>query len=331
MHRQYGPSVRTIAGVCGLLILVSAMPLRAWNPRGHMLVAFIAFQHLNSTAKKNVARLLKLNPQYATWIQGLPASASEDRRALRALLHAANWPDFIKDPAAGYVADGPNGGFTPPPGPEASQNIGYADKNQHKYWHFINVPFSDDGTATVDPPSINARSQIELLRTALGAASTSDDIKSYDLVWLAHLVGDIHQPLHSVGRFMQADTDGDRGGNDVKLNCQSPVQCPENLHLLWDGLLGNNTLPGDIAAAGMTLNSGPVPAGTGIKDVGVWIQESVDLAKQRAYRTPSNVPLGDPIATLDAGYISRARTAAKARVVLAGRRLAMLINEALGM
>ena len=322
-------ALTTATIVCALMMVVRPTPVQAWNERGHMLVAFIAYQHLNVTAKKNVATLLKRNPQYNTWIQGLPANASEERRTLSAFIHAANWPDFIKS-AEGYVADGPNGGNTPPPGPEASQNIGYADKNQHRYWHFINVAFSDDGTPTEDPPSVNARSAIGRMRTALASASTSDEIKSYDLTWLIHLVGDLHQPLHAVARFTHADRDGDKGGNDVALKCNATLQCPENLHSLWDGLLGVNVSPAQIAATGAKLDTGSVSSGANGIDVNVWIQESLELARTNAYRTVSGKPLGDPTATLDKAYLDRARAIARERVVLAGRRLAMLTNEALG-
>ena len=330
MYPRLRPSSLTaLAVLCGLLIVVPSTPVQAWNERGHMLVAFIAYQHLNPTAKKNVAGLLRRNPEYTSWIQGLPASASEDRRALRAFLHAANWPDFIKG-AEGYVADGANGGNAPPPGPDASQNIGYADKNQHRYWHFINGAFSDDGTPTQAPPSVNVRSEIELLRAAVASASTSEDVRSYDLVWLAHLVGDVHQPLHAVARFTKADRDGDKGGNDVLLKCTVALQCSENLHALWDGLLGSDASPAQIASIGTTLDKSVHPANTNVTDVNVWIQESMDLARTKAYRTISGTPLGDPTATLNKAYIDRARATARERVVLAGRRLANLINEALG-
>jgi hypothetical protein len=33
---------------------------------------------------------------------------------------------------------------------------------------------------------------------ASGHGSASDDVKSYDLLWLIHLVGDTHQPLHAI-------------------------------------------------------------------------------------------------------------------------------------
>ena len=46
-----------------------------------------------------------------------------------------------------------------------------------------------------------------------------DALKSYDLSWLLHLVGDVHQPLHASTRVSSTDPGGDAGGNLLKLNC----------------------------------------------------------------------------------------------------------------
>jgi hypothetical protein len=178
---------------------------------------------------------------------------------------------------------------------------------------------------------VNARTQIELLRTALGAPGTSDTIKSYAVAWLAHLVGDVHQPLHATSRFTSTDTDGDNGGNNVnKLHCAAGQICPSNLHSLWDGLLGNSTVMTSISALGTTLNSGATPTGAADTDVGTWIQESLDAAKATAYKTTTGTRLGDPSATISVTYVTRAKTLAKQRVLLAGHRLAKLINDAIG-
>jgi hypothetical protein len=320
-----------VAMVSGSLALFIPSHLYAWNDEGHMLVAFIAFRHLTPDAKSGALRLLKLNPQYDSWIADLPSDATDEQRTEAALVRAATWPDFIKG-APGYVADGSDHGNTPPPGPQASQNIGYADKNMHKYWHFIDVPFSDDGTAVSGPPSVNAHTEIERLREALMDPETPDEIKSYDLCWLAHLVGDVHQPLHAVSRFTRADADGDNGGNDVKpLHCSSArIVCASNLHALWDGLLGNDTTAATISSFGTSLDAGTPPAGGDDSDVSAWIAESVVAAERTAYRDPAGQPLGDPDAQISRGYATRAGTAARARVVLAGHRLAALINAALG-
>jgi hypothetical protein len=323
---------RRVAATVAVLTVISfgARSVHAWNDRGHMVVAYIAFKHLTAPAKKEVGRLLKLNPQYSSWIAGLPASASEDQRTLVALISAATWPDFIKGQSE-YIADGTDNGNTPPPGPSASQNIGYSDKNMHKYWHFVDMPFTDDGTPTIGPQTVNALTQIELLRSALASPSASDEVKSYDLSWLAHLVGDVHQPLHAIARFTAHDTDGDNGGNDVNhLHCAAGVDCPANLHALWDGVLGIITTGASISALGSTLNNGPAPGGADATDVAGWIQESVAVAKAKVYKNPAGGRLGDPSAVISKDYVASAKTAARKRVLLGGYRLAALINQALG-
>ena len=320
---------RSVAVVLVLLFaLALQMPAGAWNDRGHMLVAFIAFNRLTPTAKAEVGRLLKFNPQFDTWVSGLPSTMTEEQRTLRAFLQAALWPDFIKGHGK-YVTDGSDNGNTPPPGPSASQNIGYSDFNRHKYWHFKDIGFSDDGTATSPPPDVNAQSAIELMRTALAASATSDDVKSYDLVWLIHLVGDVHQPLHAAQRFSKQTPGGDAGGNLLKLSC-TDVMCGGNLHSQWDGLLGAKTTFASVSGSATQLDTKLDPAGGTSTNVGEWIDESVAIAKADGYRTAAGTPLPAPTASLTKEYLKRAGGAGQIRVVLGGRRLATLLNDALG-
>ena len=142
---------------------------------------------------------------------------------------ASTWPDQIKS-KAGYTDDGPDPHGNRPDGASSSLNVGYSDHLHHKYWHFVDTPFTEDGTTLPAIPSPNAETQIATFRAVLGT-SPAGDVKSYDLVWLLHLVGDVHQPLHSSTRVSATDTDGDSGGNNVKL-CASP--CRSELH----GFLG---------------------------------------------------------------------------------------------
>jgi S1/P1 Nuclease len=129
----------------------------AWNNFGHMEIAAAAWQGLDPATKERVTDLLKLNPQYQQWVSGVPASA----RGEVAFERAATWPDYIKH-APGYHNDGEH-----PNGPEASQNLGYEDKLQHRYWHYIDMPFSTDGTALVQPQEPNAKTQIAEFRKTL--------------------------------------------------------------------------------------------------------------------------------------------------------------------
>jgi hypothetical protein len=315
--------------VAGAVLRFAAVPVRAWNPDGHMLVAFIAYRHLTPAARVKAGNLLKLNPFYASWTAPLPANASAERKRRRAFILAGTWADDIKG-AAGYVTDGPNNGNTPPGTPQDSQNIGYPDHNRHKYWHFVDKPFSDDGTATRNPDVPNVLTEIVLLRNALADPGTPDGIKSYDLVWLIHLVGDVHQPLHAASRFRASDTDGDNGGNDVHLHCAPSMACASSLHSQWDGVLGNTHDLGTITTLGTTLDGRPVPPGADVTDPDTWTTESLDLARNDVYKDHAGQPLGDPLASIDAAYVAHAKSVAELRVILAARRLAALINTALG-
>jgi hypothetical protein len=291
-------------------VLLSTSSVLAWDGDGHMQVAEIAWKHLTAASRARVSELLELNPNYRAWIANVP----EAKRKQMAFVMAATWPDYIKT-ATGYIND-----TDTPPVPASSQNIGYADHLRHRYWHFIDTPFSTDGTALVQPAAPNAKTQIELFAAAIGSAGVSDDIKSYDLVWLEHLVGDVHQPLHATSRFSAALPTGDRGGNSVAL-CARP--CRNELHAFWDGVLGTSKSPTTAIRAADKL-AAPPAARAAIADPHAWITESFDAAKRYVYAPPVG-PGAGPY-TLDAAYKSQAKTEAKARIELAGVRLANLIN-----
>jgi hypothetical protein len=291
-------------------VLFLSSSVRAWNGNGHMQVAEIAWKHLTAASRARVSELLKLNPSYPIWI----ANVSAARRDQLAFVMAATWPDFIKT-AEGYTNDTD----TPPPGPASSQNIGYADRLQHRYWHFIDTPFSTDGTALLQPAAPNAKTQIELFTAAI-ASHASDEIKSYDLVWLEHLVGDVHQPLHATSRFSADLPAGDRGGNSVAL-CADP--CRNELHAFWDNVLGPSRSPITAIRAADKLAAPPTTKAA-IADDQVWIMESFEAAKQFVYAPPVG-PGAGPY-TLNKAYKSQAKIEAKNRIELAGVRLAHLIN-----
>ena len=151
-----------------------------------MMIAAVAYEKLTPAAHARVSSLLQLNPDYPKWV----ARASRAERDEVAFVMAATWPDEIKS-ERDYQNDGDR-----PFGPDTARNIGYADHLQHRYWHFIDVPFSTDHTPLVQPAIPNAQTQIALFRKTLASSNASDALKSYDLVWLLHLVGDVHQPLH---------------------------------------------------------------------------------------------------------------------------------------
>ncbi len=320
---RFRTRVSILVVVCGLALM--AGPVHAWNETGHMVVAYIAYKHLTPQARQTVDRLLALNPDVVAWINLLPPKGWDDNgRRLAAFMYAATWPDVIKS-KQDYTSDGDQGGNRPPAGPEASRNIGYADKLKHQYWHFYDTPLSTDGTPTEASPEPNAATQFPILLEGL-KNQTSDDIRSYDLVWIAHITGDLHQPLHTVSRFSKAHPTGDAGGNLVSV-CSAP--CRLNLHGFWDGVLGAGGLQ-EALALGEQLDKLPPPDGIDNTEVRQWISEGVEVAKQTVYVAPIGPESPTAAVNLpDRTYRANARKVAEDRAILAGRRLARLLNDAL--
>jgi hypothetical protein len=166
-------------------------------------------------------------------------------------------------------------------------------------------------------PTPNAQTQILAFRAVL-ASTKPDALKSYDLSWLLHLIGDVHQPLHCTARFSSALPNGDQGGNLVKLNGN-----PNELHAFWDAAVGASS---DLASIVSAANSLPAVS-AGSMDAAAWVEESFAAAKSDIYKVPIG-PGAGPF-TLTPAYKAAATTLANKRIALAGARLAKLLNDEL--
>jgi S1/P1 nuclease len=308
-----------------LLNFLLIVPAYGWSDTGHMAVAYIAYNNLTPEARTRVDTLVCLNPRYNTWTHWIPAGTSAARKRMLLFMIAATWPDQIKSEVPGYIKDGSHDGNRPPTDGTADRNVGYSDMSMHKYWHFIDKPFSPDGAALEDPSVPNAETQIAAFRAVL-ASTGPDELKSYDLVWLLHLVGDVHQPLHCTSRFIQSDPDhdGDDGGNGVKVRDGSNVK---SLHSFWDGLLGTSKSATFAATVGQGLTAAPATAANNL-NASDWIDESFQAAKSTSYRNPP-IKVGSGTYTISANYRNAARALARKRVALAGARLAKILNAEL--
>jgi len=280
--------------VIAALVLGWAAPARAWNPHGHRVVAAVAYPQLQPQVRQKVAGLLALNPELRHWVEGVPRADRE----LAAFMRASNWADDIRELP------------------------GFPEAEKHKDWHYINVPFSTDGTPTRPSPVPNVQTQIAALRKQLANRSASDKDRAFALVWLLHLVGDVHMPLHCTARFDRQLPGGDRGGTLILIS-QDPR---DNLHLFWDRALGVATDLAQARADARALTPA-APALVAITDEAVWVAEGFEAAKKWVYRPP--VGPGPGPFTLDARYASDARTVSAQRIALAGARLARLLNDAL--
>lgn len=224
------------------------------------------------------------------------------------LIRAAAWPDDIRSPR------------------HPSRRHHRADS------HFINFPF---------PPErlLPARSEdiIKAIARHEGTlldSGAKDSDKAIALSWIAHLVGDVHQPFHSVAMVSSLFPQGDRGGNSFLVR---DGRRGTNLHSYWDSrfseIRGFSTTGQQAADLVQRLPRTRFPelhTAAGPVD---WARESFKLAGSDGY-VFHNEPLPPARKLQDArelpqGYGENALTVAAARITLAGYRLADVLNGAL--
>jgi hypothetical protein len=341
---------RTVRGgvLPWLLVLALTAPQQVWGwgNTGHEAVAYVAWQQLNAATQKRVMQLLamvptlhspdhtKSIPGFADWQKDLPSGLSQDERNLYLFMRAATWSDTIKHE---WLRDSDK----PPANSGPSERaVGYTDTASHGYWHFVDAGFASDQSKVPGTPAPNAATQIAELRTAIASTDASVDLlKSYELMWLEHLVGDVHQPLHGTVRFF-ANT-GDEGGNTVKIKMPTAMNkqfegtlsksAPAELHAFWDDLPGEG--PPALALPFAVTFGKALPAtqdGVSDTDPTDWAKESLTLAKKDAYGAPIGkgpTPASGSSYTITQAYYDTAMQDAKARIALAGARLAKLLNE----
>ncbi len=308
-----------------------AMPQAlAWSDLGHMAVAYLAYKKLDQKTKARVDELLKLNPYYKKWKHEIKESGVKDEFGAQVFMLAATFPDLIKKDKT-YESDGSEAG-NKPDGEFASRNIGYSDHLMHKYWHFYDLPFASDKSRLPEIPAPNALTQIAAFRKVLASDEASDDLKSYDLCWLLHIVGDVHQPLHCTTRVSKNAPYGDNGGNDVFVLYTGDKsrfltfdgKDKKRFHWFWDSCLGISGMPEAIKLADSLAEA---KAGAGDIDEYHWIKESFALAKQKLYSSP--VKSGNGPFALTPQYEKMAISLSKKRVALAACRLAKILNKEL--
>jgi hypothetical protein len=134
------------------------------------------------------------------------------------------------------------------------------------------------------------------------------------LYYVAHLTGDMHQPLHA-GRAT------DRGGIDIPVSYKGATT---NLHFFWDTNLveletGNEEEIAKRLTANLTQED-RLKWQTG--DPAQWTNESLMLVRSHAYNTGASVELSED-------YVEKARPIVRTRMAQAGIRLAWLLNNAL--
>ncbi len=202
--------------VAAALVAGFTLTVDAFGSAGHRVIGTLAELHLNGTrALKEVRRILPPN---------------------QTLADAAVWPDTIKDPI--YE--------------DADTNIYKLNHPAHDTYHYANLPFQVERYA-LDVPGARPTDIVQTTREAIRVLTSGKGMFSQReaLRIVAHLVGDIHQPLHvgtsfiaSSGPLAFVEPNGPTGWRPT-LGGNLLVYGPENrfnLHSYWDSHAVNITM-----------------------------------------------------------------------------------------
>ncbi len=304
--------------------VVMGRPVFAWDAGGHEIVAWIAQDHLNAQAR---AALDQMAPK----VQG-PITFNP--------INLACWMDIIK-----------------------GHHPGMPFLGLFRSWHYIDFGLKDSDPSPATVPGQDneehGNAVLALQRAYVVLQGGTDPYipsKEIAVAMVLHLVGDIHQPLHAASAFSMRHgrLESDAGGNKVMI-LNGPITDSKgdrlNLHYFWDASWrasfdsSTNMVSLDSAfddkGAGIDLQSvrplaaqfqkefPPDPALNLEPDFLGWAKESNHLARTIAYAHLMEGP-GSPEVRLNEAYVLEANQLAKQRIVIAGLRLAQLLNETLG-
>lgn len=280
--------IRRVLMVLAALASLWSPPVLAWGAYGHRTVAAIALRNVTPATRKRIAALLTAERELGT--PKCRAGTFED---------AATWPDCIR-------GEGWRWGYTSP-------------------WHYHDQPICKAFDAKADCAFGNCVTvQIERNARLLADRSLPRAQRLEALAFLAHFVGDIHQPLHGADNH-------DQGGNTVKASYG--IVPGKNLHSIWDSLLTERAISSAAPPLVRDYDAGErAQLATG--EAGDWLRESWTIARDFLYPqafgklpcdtdVPTQVTWPEPAIEASLPIIER-------RIEQAGLRLARMLDAALG-
>ena len=290
----------------------------AWDDTGHKISAYIAWQRMTPAVRERVLKILleapedsHINAYYMPY-----GSQNVDMRKRDYFMFMATWADVIRD-----------------------RNFDTRYKKYHKTnWHYDDIFWTrkDGKIETVPKPEDGGQALTRIAEyVTLIRGNASDSQKAVAIAWLQHLIGDIHQPLHTSARVSDSEPKGDQGGNLFLLTPQgTPRDKQQNLHWFWDSIVVRN-MPNsknecDIdflePIARNFMKKYPFDKMQGrlaLTDYASWASESLRLAQNdvfsadlKRFEMPSS------------NYKKNALKIAEERLTLAGYRMGEILNNA---
>lgn len=263
-----------------------------------MSFSCFAWNALGHMVIANIA-YANLTPTAKTKVDSIVTSFSHEYPDIQNFEQLADWPDSLH-----------------------SQRIEF-----YTHWHYIDNPISLDGTPTQNViDTDNAVWAVNELVPVVKNNNSNVFERARSLAFLAHIVGDLHQPEHTVSAFSRAHPNGDKGGNSFTLGYQGQSK---NAHAVWDegvGVFEGDATQDQINQMTQTLTT-LYPAssfGVKVKDVKPddWQQEGIQNAQNFVYDTVEGKQVSS-------SYMTLGKQVAGQEAALAGYRLAALLNSLL--
>lgn len=284
------PCTRFLPLVATTLLLATSAPASAWSRDAHAIVCEIAWQRFTPAARKLVRDLRRA-----------------DRAGSRTFAASCFWADTVHR----------RGGAHP----------------QTKAYHYVNVP---TGSAGIDPardcsgPKRCVTWAIEHYGRQLTDTKLPQRTRAEALKFLAHFIGDVHQPLH-VGRRE------DRGGNTLPVDYfgdfgRCGARKERNLHQVWDRSILERAgfrWPEAARALHRDIDADSARNWADTNFLG-WANESFQLCETFVYAIPETVARchGRRFGLIDQSYNDRALAITRERLQRAGVRLAHILDLA---
>ena len=323
---------RVMASSAAAALLLLPFTATAWDAVGHRLSADVAWALMSADTREQVMTMLRAHPRFnQDFVDTMPddiKAADNDTQAQWQLGQAAIWPDLARgfegDDEARF--DNPNWHWI--------DGAWLRDEAVRQGNVYVNTePFPN--VAGVPAEQIQQRSQVDNVANGLDFAiyqlqNASDPAeKAVALSWLLHLIGDIHQPLHTGALVSESlFPEGDRGGNGIRLSVG-------NLHSAWDRALRETPVSQSLP---LLINMGTEfstdPAQLEFHPTR-WLQESRDILQSTVYpesitslvvRTERTGNDLETVALTDA-YQEEMRIIATRRLAEAGARIAHTLEN----
>lgn len=338
------------------LLVASATTAHAWSGDGHPTVATIAEQLLQGTpAARRVHELLDgmTLAQASVWAdcaRGIDPAQGFDYTARGRYAECAPLENDARIAELRAFVQRNHRQCQPPPGAE----------DCHRGYHYTNVSYQRSrylpGAVGTRPDDIvgAAVAAIQVLQGQPSPAPFGFASPREALLVLAHLVGDMHQPLHvgaiyldAQGQLLDPDKTGidpasfTRGGNLLVIPARPPTGAAgvravvagwrlPNLHALWDAVPAAQAPSGIDAAWLQAARQLPATPGPVVDWPAQWASETLAELRPALDGVRFGPRRGEVwTVQLPRGYDARLAAMKRQQLTRAGARLARLLTAAL--